>query len=82
MSWHYQIRRRKIGKDKRDWWYDIVEVYTKPLGWTKNSMAPSGISRKDVSAELEMMLRDAKRHKTLTDVKREKDVQNIDDDKM
>lgn len=64
MSWHYRVRRRKF-LDK--WVYDIVEVYTNPKGWTDNSMAPRGDTRRGLIKDLERMLEDAKKYPTLTD---------------
>lgn len=64
MSWHYQIRRRKC---MDGWAYDIVEVYTRPKGWTGLGIAPHGSTRGEVIRDLEMMLTDAKHYPTLTD---------------
>lgn len=72
MSWHYQIRRRKIGKE---WSYDIVEQYSKPLGYTVLGVAPTGESRTEVIKCLEIMLKDVKKYKTLTE-KEEKPCQD------
>lgn len=66
MSWHYQIRKRT---DKGQALYDIVEIYIKPKrGWTINSQAPQGETRAEVIRDLEMMLRDAKRYRTLVEI--------------
>lgn len=64
MAWHYQVRRRKCCDN---WVYDIVEVYTKPKGWTESSMIPRGNTRREVIMDLERMLEDAKKYPTLTD---------------
>jgi hypothetical protein len=65
MTWHYQIRKQE---DKGYVWYDIVECYENPRGWTKHSMAPSGVSPEGVIECLEMMLADAKKYPVLEDV--------------
>jgi hypothetical protein len=56
-------------------WYDIVEVFhAKPhgKGWTQDGMVPASETRQGVIGVLEMMLRDAKRYKTLADIEKEK----------
>lgn len=65
MTWHYRIRKRVfIGEP----WYDIVEFYhMRPSGWTKDGMTPGGSTRQEVIENLEMMLRDAKKYRTLVD---------------
>jgi len=65
MSWHYQIRRiiwSYSGKST----YDLVEVYRNPFAQTGYGVRPVGESRRSVIRQLEMMLRDAKKYKTLT----------------
>lgn len=64
MSWHYQVRKRVI---KGQVIFDIVEVYTDRLGWTRDSIAPYGESKAEVIQVLEMMLKDAKHYRTLVD---------------
>jgi hypothetical protein len=32
MSWHYQIRKRTINGDA---FYDIIEMFDSPPGWTE-----------------------------------------------
>ena len=67
-SWHYQIRKR-ILEDKSKW-YDIVESYNLGNGkisHTKEGMKPDNITRKGVIHVLEMMLKDAKKYKTLVE---------------
>lgn len=70
MSWHYRVRKRILNGEP---WYDIVEyiIHGKSRGWTQNGMTPGGESRKIVIKCLEMMLKDAKKYKTLVD--KEKD---------
>lgn len=70
MSWHYRIRKRTInGKP----WYDIVEYYFKPTpetkggGWTRDGMTPGGETRATLIRELEMMLADAKKYRTVVE---------------
>jgi hypothetical protein len=64
MSWHYQVRRRE---DKGDVYFDIVEIYTDPPGWTRDSIAPIGDSPEELMRVLEMMLADAKKYPVLID---------------
>jgi hypothetical protein len=62
MGWHYRIRKRT---DKGQDWYDIVEYYERPKGWTKDSIAPGGETQEGVIECLEMMLADAKKYDIL-----------------
>lgn len=64
MSWHYQVRRRVINGEV---WHDIVEVFLHPRGWTIDSMAPGGKTKAELIRELERMLADAKRYRTLVE---------------
>ena len=64
MSWHYQVRRRVIDGEKV---FDIVEKYGKSIGWTENSIAPWGESKKELIHVLEMMLVDAKMYPSFYD---------------
>lgn len=66
MSWHYQIRKRE---DKGQVWYDIVEVYTDPMGWSRDSQAPTGETPEELMRTIEMMLADAKKYPVLEDAK-------------
>lgn len=70
MSWHYRIRKRTInGKP----WYDIVECYCNPIygpkgnGWTEDGMTPGGETRAILIRELETMLADAKKYRTVVE---------------
>lgn len=62
MSWHYQIRKRE---DKGLVWYDIVEVYADPIGWSRDSQAPTVEMPKELIRTIEMMLGDAKKYPVL-----------------
>jgi len=64
MSWHYQIRKQE---NKGKIWYDIVEYYENPKGWTVDGMAPCGETPEGVIECLEMMLADAKKYPVLQD---------------
>lgn len=64
MSRHYRIRKHT---DKGQGWYDIVEYYDNPVGWTKDSMAPGGETREGVIECLEMMLADAKKYEIVVE---------------
>lgn len=59
MSWHYQVRKRTINGDP---FYDIVEMFEGPLGWTEASMSPCGETYEEIIRDLERMLWDAKQH--------------------
>ena len=59
MRWHYQIRQRDIDGAL---FFDIVEMFDGPIGWTEDSMAPSGDTPGELLADLERMLADAKRY--------------------
>lgn len=64
MSWHYQIRKQITAGHT---WFDIVEVYDNPRGWTENSIVPAGESPEGVIEALEHMLADAKKYPVLED---------------
>jgi hypothetical protein len=59
MSWHYQVRKRN---DKDNIYYDIVEMYENPIGWTKNSMSPCGETYEEIIRDLQYMLDDARQY--------------------
>jgi hypothetical protein len=64
MSWHYQVRQAwHMGVI----YFDIVEVYTNPTGWTKDSIAAAAESYEGVIETLEHMLADAKKYPVLID---------------
>lgn len=60
MSWHYRIRRRTLSGG--DTWFDIVEYYDNPTGWTADGMTPGSGTREGLLDELERMLSDAKKY--------------------
>ncbi len=62
MSWHYQIRRSDT---KHGPIYAIVEVYTNPHSETVEAITPMSETRKGLIVTLEMMLKDARKRKTL-----------------
>ena len=67
MSWHYRVRK-KVWKGTP--LYDLVEYYNDgPFkgSWTENGIAPGGETCAELIAELEMMLKDAKRYKILVE---------------
>lgn len=63
MSGHYQVRKRTL---KGEIFFDLVEVYDNPTGWTVDAM-PCGESYEEVIRCLEMMLADAKKYPVLED---------------
>ena len=63
MSWHYRIRRRKVTAEM--WWYDIIAFYQRH-GASVDAQTPGARSRKHLILELERMLKDAKKYRTLT----------------
>lgn len=62
MGWHYQIRKRC---DTGVVWYDIVEVYERPRGWTVEGMRACGETVDEVIEDLERMLKDARAYPVL-----------------
>ena len=64
MSWHYQLRQRS---DKGETWYDIVEAYENPTGWTRDGVSPAADSPEGVIETLEHMLNDAQAYPVLID---------------
>ena len=65
MSWHYQVRHRV---DNGEDLYDIVEVYDNPIGWTKDSIAPLGETKRELLDTLNRMISDAVAYPVLEDV--------------
>jgi hypothetical protein len=65
MTWHYQVRKQENGDG--DPWFDIVEVYTDPVGWTDDGVVPEDESYDGVIETLENMLADAKKYPVLID---------------
>ena len=63
MSWHYQARRRT---DKGQHWYEVIEVYS-DVGQTECSVKPGGETRAELIADLEQMLADVKRYRTIVE---------------
>lgn len=69
--WHYRPCRRKDLDGS--YYYVVVEYYkvgrgTKPM-WTELGCSPMGNSRKELIRDLEMMLADCKKRRTLDDTK-------------
>lgn len=64
MSWHYQARKRV---DKGQDYFDVVERYETPDGWTKDGMTPSGETLEELTQDLERMLTDVTRFPVLED---------------
>ena len=65
MSWHYQMRRRTMLDGSL--FYDIVEVFTDPIGWTVDGVGAAGDSPLEVIEDLRRMLDDTGRYPTLED---------------
>jgi len=65
MSWHYQIRQRTMPDGSL--FYDIVEVFTDPMGWTVDGVGAAGDSPLEVIADLRRMLADTERYPILED---------------
>lgn len=76
MSWHYQIRRRKLPREKehleQPYAYEIVEAFGditpegfKQFGETINAIAPYGDTKEELIRDLEMMLADAVKYHIL-----------------
>ena len=63
MSWHYQARRRT---DKGQCWYEVIEVYH-GAGQSADSVKPGGETKAELVADLEWMLADVKRYRTIVE---------------
>jgi len=65
MGWHYRVRKRilKTGEP----WYDIVEYWDNPTGWSRDGMTPGGNTSGELIQELERMLSDANKYDVLDD---------------
>ena len=61
--WHYQARRRT---DEGQYWYEVIEVYHR-LGQTADSVKPMGETKTELIADLERMLADVKRYRTIVE---------------
>lgn len=59
MSWHYQVRKRVLNQQP---YFDIVEKYSDPEGWTRESIAPGGDTYEELLATLRHMVQDAQRY--------------------
>ena len=62
MSWHYQARKRFDGVS---YWYDIVEMYEDPRGWTVNAIAPMSESVDELLIVLQQMMNDVREYPVL-----------------
>jgi len=61
MSWHYQARRRTSNGTH---YYHVIEVY-REHGQTEDSVKPCGETKAALIADLERMLADVKRYRTI-----------------
>lgn len=59
MSWHYQIRKRTITGEA---FYDIVEMFDTPPGWTEERVGPHGDTKDELLEDLARMVRDAEHY--------------------
>lgn len=64
MSWHYQLRKRS---NKGGDFYDIVEVFDDPTGWTKDSIVPISDTPEEMVETLQCMIEDILIYPTLVD---------------
>ena len=64
MSWHYRVRKRLLDGEE---WFDMVEYYTDPDGWTRREVAPGADTYDELVAQLQRMLDDAKERPILHD---------------
>jgi hypothetical protein len=62
MSWHYQARKRS---NKGETWYEIVEMYEDPRGWTVNAIPPTGESVDELLIVLQQMMNDVREYPVL-----------------
>ncbi|MGL5936646.1 MAG: hypothetical protein ACRCZI_13615 [Cetobacterium sp.] len=60
--WHYQIKKT-VG-EPNETFFEIVEVYTNPTGWT-DGIYPIGNTPEELIRELERMLADARKYPVL-----------------
>lgn len=65
MSWHYQLRHRVMPNGEH--YYDVVEAFTDPTGWTEDGMGASGETPAEVATDLHRMLKDIASHGILED---------------
>ena len=65
MSWHYRARKRVL--ETGEAWFDMVEYYEQPTGWTKDGMTPGGSTYEELVIELQHMLHDAQSYEVLID---------------
>ena len=63
MSWHYQACRRTQNGQH---YYDVIEVY-RGRGQTEYSIKPCGETKAALIADLERMLADVKRFRTIVE---------------
>ena len=68
MTWHYQVFKIISKSKKHKPYFCIKEVYEnvplrKGIGWTKDSVAPIGDTKKELFETIDMMLKDAKHYK-------------------
>lgn len=63
MSWHYQLRKQEYENGRV--WYDVVECYENPHGWTEDGIAPAGETPTGVIEVLEQMLADVRKYPVL-----------------
>ena len=61
--WHYQARRRT---DHGEQYYEVIEVY-REHGQTEDSVKPCGETKAELIADLERMLADVKRYRTIVE---------------
>lgn len=64
MSWHYQIRQRMF---KGEPFFDVVEIFDNPTGWTVDGVAAAGDTKDGVIACLERMIADCQKYPVLMD---------------
>ena len=64
MSWHYQIRKRIVDGQTK---YGIVEHVGGEWGYTEVNISAVSKTRQGLIITLEMMLRDARRYKTIVE---------------
>lgn len=65
--WHYRASKRKI-PGTNEICYGVIEYYQK-CGWSENYEKPFGATKKELIRDLEMMLEDVKKYKTLDETK-------------
>jgi len=64
MSWHYRARKRVLQGEE---FFDVVEFYESPEGWTCEGVGPSGDTLSELVQDVGRMYNDVQRYPVLID---------------